>query len=563
MKPYINIIIFIALLVACISCHHSTTQDILLQQANSLIQVAPDSSLCLLKKIKQPELMNKRKRAEYALLLTQAIDKCYLEHKTDSLILTAVNFYKQQSDKNQKAKSYFYLGRVYQDNNNILGAIKAYLNAIEMLPTNKDLKVLIYDNLAACYKEQNQYEKAMEMYKKSYFISSLQKEDNTILHSIRGIASIYSLQDSLQIALDYYQKALLLLENENDSMWTSTIYCDMARVYEANGKYIIAQKYINQSLKNTPTHDNLSVNYYWKGKILYQLNRYDSASYYFKKALEKSELNTQASIYNSLYNINKKIGNYPKALLYNDTAIVLYDSIQNLIHETEINNILKDHSLKMHKQQLTAQHKKNISIIASLTTFCLLLIMLLSMYINNKNKKKQICLQQKLIKLQTEKAALGNELRLLMQTHEYTEQSNQEMQIKLFDLWTQTLQICTRLFQTTPSYKKIISVETTKWKKYKDVLPQEDIATIQKEVQNTFAEAFQGLKDMNVYLTSEDLLYCTFSYLNLPNDTIKRYMRVESTQAITQRKYRIKKQLSPQIFQFIFSSDTPNCPNMK
>lgn len=242
-----------------------------------------------------------------------------------------------------------------------------------------------------------------------------------------------------------------------------------------------------------------------------------------------------------MYNINKKIGNYPKALLYNDTAIVLYDSIQNLIHETEINNILKDHSLKMHKQQLTAQHKKNISIIASLTTFCLLLIMLLSMYINNKNKKKQICLQQKLIKLQTEKAALGNELRLLMQTHEYTEQSNQEMQIKLFDLWTQTLQICTRLFQTTPSYKKIISVETTKWKKYKDVLPQEDIATIQKEVQNTFAEAFQGLKDMNVYLTSEDLLYCTFSYLNLPNDTIKRYMRVESTQAITQRKYRIKK----------------------
>ena len=104
--------------------------------------------------------MNKEDQATYALLKTKATDKCYFEHYNDSLISIAVNFYKNKTNNNKTAESYFYLGRVYQDNNDILGAIKAYLNAIDATPNNQELKVLIYDNLAECYKAQDQYEKA-------------------------------------------------------------------------------------------------------------------------------------------------------------------------------------------------------------------------------------------------------------------------------------------------------------------------------------------------------------------------------------------------------------------
>ena len=51
-----------------------------------------------------------------------------------------------------------------------------------------------------------------------------------------------------------------------------------------------------------------------------------------------------------MYEINKENKNYEQAILYNDTALTCYDSIQKIIHHTEINNLIKKHSIiKNHK----------------------------------------------------------------------------------------------------------------------------------------------------------------------------------------------------------------------
>lgn len=347
MKRTINI--YILLVILCnisLSCFQSSPKHKLLEKADSLIYIDPEAAFCLLESIPDLHFMNREEQATYALLKTKATDKCYFEHYNDSLILVAVDFYKNKTNSNKKAEAYFYLGRICQDNNDVLGAIKAYLNAIEATPNNQKLKVLIYDNLAECYKMQDQYEKAMDMYQQSYHINSLQNKKDAILYSIRGIASVYILQDSLETALKYYQKALSILQNSNDSTWKSSILCDIARTYEAIGEYKLAKKYINLSIENTAIHDNLSVNYYWKGKILYDLHDYDSAVYYFQAISDKSDINMQASIFHILYNINKIKGNLHKSLLYNDSAIILYDSIQRMIYKAEINNISREHIIK-------------------------------------------------------------------------------------------------------------------------------------------------------------------------------------------------------------------------
>ena len=242
----------------------------------------------------------------------------------------------------------------------------------------------------------------------------------------------------------------------------------------------------------------------------------------------------QISIYQTLYEIDKKRKKYEQAILYNDTALVYYDSIQKMVHHTEINSLIKKHSTEMYEQRVESQYQKDKAV--------LIICILLTIY---------IYLQQLLMKNQTEKAVLKEEIKTISHTNKINEQKYIDIVNKRFELWHQSLQTCVRLFKTTTSYKKIQLIETSKIKREKGV-SQEDISLIYQEINEVFTEAMQELLNQYPNLTQEDLYYCILNYLQLSNDTIKKCMRVESQYALNQRKYRIRKQLSNQTFSVIF-----------
>lgn len=103
----------------------------------------------------------------YALLLTQALDKNYIQHQNDSIISIAIDYYKNKDNNNLKAKSYFYLGRVYQDNEEYVKATEAYLTVLKSTPTDKTFILQVYNNLAMCYENQEFYIQAIKTYKES------------------------------------------------------------------------------------------------------------------------------------------------------------------------------------------------------------------------------------------------------------------------------------------------------------------------------------------------------------------------------------------------------------
>ena len=137
------------------------------------------------------------------------------------------------------------------------------------------------------------------------------------------------------------------------------------------------------------------------------------------------------------------------------------------------------------------------------------------------------------------------------------ELKKEELKQQQVELWRRTLQICTRLFHTSTSYKKLHAIETAKFKKEREE-KQKEINSIQKEINEVFIEAIQELREQYPKLTQEELFYCILQYLRLSTSTIKFCMRVESNQALTQRKYRIKKQISPQTFSIIFNESSPS-----
>lgn len=75
----------------------------------------PDSALKIMVDFNDTDYLSEKEKSDYYLLLTEAKDKNYITHTSDSLINTAVKYYEEGTDPVIKAKSYYYQGRVYHD----------------------------------------------------------------------------------------------------------------------------------------------------------------------------------------------------------------------------------------------------------------------------------------------------------------------------------------------------------------------------------------------------------------------------------------------------------------
>lgn len=106
MKNGINLLMILVLFISCVQ---EKEDNNVLRRVEACMELFPDSALSLLSQIECPECMRGQQRADYALLLTQALDKNYLDNlQSDSLIMIAVEYYKQEGDKLKAGKAYFY-----------------------------------------------------------------------------------------------------------------------------------------------------------------------------------------------------------------------------------------------------------------------------------------------------------------------------------------------------------------------------------------------------------------------------------------------------------------------
>lgn len=88
---YLGLLSVCVLLGSCVEKNVSNVFD----KVEGYMDVCPDSALLLLEQIPHSEELRGKQRADYALLLTQARDKNYLDSlQSDSLIKIAVDYYR-------------------------------------------------------------------------------------------------------------------------------------------------------------------------------------------------------------------------------------------------------------------------------------------------------------------------------------------------------------------------------------------------------------------------------------------------------------------------------------
>ena len=541
LPAFLFFISFTILLGACRRGSHAVSSILLL--ADSLMQSQPDSSLQLLEAIPAPQKMGKTDRAWYALLLTQAKYKNYVSLENDSLIQVAVDYFEKNSDREQLAKSYFYSGCVHREQEDISTAINLYLKSLRTMPQGGDSVFLsmVYGHLGDCYGEQYLNSAAIDAHKNAYALCGTAHIDRA-LYVLLKIGDNYLIKDDSDSAFIYYQQAKLLADSLQTSAFKPLVYKNIAALYNERGEYEEANSYISEAMRDIEVEESLYSIYFLKGDIMNHLNKKDSALYYWNLAKYSFDIETKASAFDRLFELNKEQSRWREAALCADSFIVYFDSIQASAYRAEIGDLMDNHQLEIHKYALLKEHqlakKKMIYCFWGL----FLVLALIYMWRDRCRKNKYIALQKQL-----------NENRAEIMMLSESSAPIEEKSAELHDLKEKNLQICISLFEATEGYKKLNELKNMK--PGKRILKIQDYRErIIGDIRESFLDVMNNLRENCRSLTNEDLFYCLLSLLHCPKDLLLGIMDA-SSDAIKARKHRIKDKMDTVLFDKVFGSD--------
>lgn len=527
--------------VSLSSCSSPSVKNQLLLCADSLMETYPDSALSILESITYPQKMPRADRALYALLLTQARHKNYIALEDDSLIKTAVDYYGDKKKSLRAAKAHYYWGAIYSEKGYASFAVEEYLTAIRLMPVRNEFLAMIYDNLAECYEEDRLYNVAIENYRAAYQILK-GKDEQT--YPMRGIARVFLLQNEKDSALYYYQQALDCALADQDSSLIGALYHDLAMVYSEKKDYIQADKFVSKAiLLQGQDAINTCLS---KAQIMLNLNKLDSASYFFSKNMDELDIYGKAVCYDGMYQIAKRKGEWKTATENMDAYKILYDSMQIMTDNEELNRLMDKHQLEEHKR-LLSEHTRTL-IFSLITAFSSLMIICVFCFMWNdrKRKKHYIALQHELTQKRVDT--------MLLKEEELSESNKEHIDKKRSELTEQQIQLCISVLKTTDCYDQLEALERAT---PKQLLVMRSLRKeIRSDISNAFVDVMMNLKERYPALTGDDVFFCVLSLLCCSKTVVMELELMDATSdALKTRKNRIKNKMDAQIFERVFGVD--------
>lgn len=524
--------------VSLSSCSSSVKSSLLLS-ADSLMEIYPDSALSILESISSPQKLPRADRALYALLLTQARHKNYIALGDDSLIKTAVEYYGDKKKSVRAAKAHYYWGATYGEKGYTSFAVDEYLTEIRLMPVRDEFLAMIYDNLADCYEKDDLYDIAIEAYRQAYQILEGGSQQT---YPLRGIARICLLQNKKDSALLYYQKALDYALVEQDSSLIGALYHDLAMVYNEKKDYVQADKYVSKAMiMQGEDAVNVCLS---KAQIMLNLNKLDSASYFFSKNIDQLNIYGKAVCYDGMHQIAKKRGEWKIATENMDAYRVLYDSMQIMNDNEELNRLMDKHQLEEHKRLLSEHTKMLVFTLVSVFFFLMIICVFCFMWNDRKRKKRYIALQRELTQNRVDT--------MLLKEEEVSETNKEDLDKKRSKLTEQQIQLCISVLKTTNCYDQLEALEKAT---PKQLLVMRSLRKeIRSEISSAFVDVMMNLKERYPALTGDDIFYCVLSLLCCSKTVMMELMDATSD-ALKTRKNRIKNKMDAQIFDRVFGVD--------
>jgi hypothetical protein len=289
-------------------------------------------------------------------------------------------------------KAYYFLGRVYSDMQLTGEAINYFKKALniecEDNATTYSVRARANNQIGQTYMYQKMYKEALPYFYKTYHYAVLAKNNSIIVYALRDIGRSYQAQGQTKKGIVYFEYAALTAKKTRQKYLYKVVVGELAHSYMENRDYTKAKKMLTQSAGLKDIQD-LGPYYLDMGDYFYAINQLDSAIYYYKKNLIKSDIYGQQSSSFLLNKIYVKQNDYRQANRYLYKCLISTDSIKTLnlfSNKNLIQSLNKKLQIEKENSRLQKSEMKQQLIIVIIVAILILVLIAGYYYVRNKKK---------------------------------------------------------------------------------------------------------------------------------------------------------------------------------
>ncbi len=315
------------------SCRDDGRAEGLLRTVDSLMEERPDSSLALLSRDSAVFARSgKAVRMAYTLSKTEAEDKCYILHRSDSAILPVAEYFAEHGTPLQQVRSQYILGRVYCDLRLYGHALTAFDNALAVKPDG-DSAICRYKARAATwagfvYEEKDLHNDALRYNKLSYKYAKKADVPSVEVYSLRNVGRSYSYLKRNNIAIPCYKRAAMKAKALNDSYLYNMVMEELAAIYIEEGLLENARLALSTPFQSKVDMD-IAAHYFTWADYYKSTGKLDTAIAYNKLGMVYGSDGVNKSASLELAKLNKNIGQRDEALKYYEMYFSYADSLKD------------------------------------------------------------------------------------------------------------------------------------------------------------------------------------------------------------------------------------------
>lgn len=390
---------FLLLCTTFFSCRDGGRIESILRTTDSLMEEHPDSALSILRR-DSLEICRSGKdyRLWYALSRTEADDKCYILHVSDSTMRAAANYYNSHGSDLQRVRANYLLGRVYCDMHLYGHALTSFNKAIKVESEN-DSAINRYKARSATwagyvYEVKGLHKDALRYNKLAYGYAKQAGAQVTEVYSLRDIGRSYSYLKQNNTAIPYYRQAAKKAKAIGDANLYNMVMEELAGIYIEEGQLDDAYSALNTPFLAT-TDKDISSHYYVWAYYFEHTGQLDSAVAYNKRGMNYSNNTEKRDACLDIIRILNKQGKRDEAMEYYDKYSVYSDSVTaSELNETSdmLSQVEKNIDIER-KNTVLAETKTNLTILLSVIIFTVIVVSLILIK-HYSNVKKRIREQQ-------------------------------------------------------------------------------------------------------------------------------------------------------------------------
>lgn len=342
---------FFFISVLSISCHKDS--DVLggtFSKVEEYMDICPDTALYILNSIPDPENLRGKAGADYALLMTQAMDKNYMKFSSDSLIARALNYYTvDKREPAMRAKAQFYYGRVLLESDKAEEALEYFLAAKEYFESVRSYKILalIAEETGKISRKQKKHAEALADFRGAFAMHRQLKDSMGIVRASLHMARSFLFENQWDSSHYYYNYALELTELKKYPFEISILH-ELGILYRSMGDLNAAEPYFLSAYQKESDEEKKYMECLSLGYLYMQMGRVQDARNYLKISMNSTHAYTRIDAYTYLYFLEKDIDNFEEAIIYHEKA----DSITNAMEAVNSGELITQLQKQYEKEKL-------------------------------------------------------------------------------------------------------------------------------------------------------------------------------------------------------------------